>query len=71
MSDYRSIEVIPGVVIAACPLGQGPIDTAVTLARGWRLAVIDTGVGAFMPAAMQPYTLVPVDGTATVLSVEV
>lgn len=54
MSDYRSIEVIPGVVIAACPLGQGPIDTAVTLARGWRLAVIDTGVGAFMPAAMQP-----------------
>ncbi|MCW5880398.1 MAG: MBL fold metallo-hydrolase [Anaerolineae bacterium] len=54
MSDYRTVEVIPGIVIAACPLGLVPIDSAVTLAKGWRLAVIDTGVGAFMPAAMQP-----------------
>lgn len=54
MPDYRSLAVVPGVVIAACPLGIVPIDSAVTLIRGQRLVVVDTGVRAFMPAAMQP-----------------
>lgn len=51
---YRTIDVMPGVLIAACPLGPWPIESAVTLARGLRLAVFDTGVRAFMPAALEP-----------------
>ena len=47
--------VLPGLVVAQSPLPPGwGVDVAVTLVQGDRLAVIDTGVREFMPAAIAP-----------------
>ncbi|MCW5848606.1 MAG: MBL fold metallo-hydrolase [Anaerolineae bacterium] len=56
MSDASFQPVLPGVVLAQCPLGPGwgGVEAAMTLAQGERLAVLDTGVRAYMPAALEP-----------------
>ena len=56
MSDTSFQHVLPGVVLAECPLGPGwgGVDVALTLVQGERLAVLDTGVRAYMPAALEP-----------------
>lgn len=48
-------EILPGIVLGICPLPSGwNLDVAVVLARGERLAVLDTGVAEFMPGAIAP-----------------
>lgn len=56
MSDFSFQPVLPGVVLAPCPLGPGwgGVEAAMTLIQGERLAVLDTGVRAYMPAALEP-----------------
>lgn len=53
MSAYEM--VMPGLVVAQSPLPPGwNVEVAVTLVKGERLAVFDTGVLEFMPAAIEP-----------------
>jgi hydroxyacylglutathione hydrolase len=48
-------EVIPGIVVTRCPLPTSYTKVvAMILAKGERLAVIDTGVSEFMPGAIEP-----------------
>ncbi|MFN8475170.1 MAG: MBL fold metallo-hydrolase [Anaerolineae bacterium] len=52
---YPYQTVLPGLVVAQSPLPPGwNVDVAVTLVQGDRLAVVDTGVREFMPAAIEP-----------------
>jgi len=47
--------ILPGIVLARCPLPPPwRMDVAVVLARGDRLAVIDSGAAEFMPGAIVP-----------------
>lgn len=50
------LHVLPNIVLAPCPLGPGwgAVTAAITLVKGDRLAVIDTGVRAYMPQAIEP-----------------
>jgi glyoxylase-like metal-dependent hydrolase (beta-lactamase superfamily II) len=55
MTQEQAEEIVPGVVLGICPLPPGwNLDVAVVLARGERLALIDTGVAEFMPGAIAP-----------------
>ncbi|HMA34750.1 MAG TPA: MBL fold metallo-hydrolase [Chloroflexia bacterium] len=55
MTQARLEEIQPGIMLAPCPLPPGwDMDVAVVLARGAQLAVIDSGVAGFMPAAIGP-----------------
>jgi glyoxylase-like metal-dependent hydrolase (beta-lactamase superfamily II) len=48
-------EILPGIILGICPLPPGwNLDVAMVMACGARLAVIDTGVAAFMPGALAP-----------------
>lgn len=51
----NAITLSSHVVVARCPLPPGwGIEVAVTLVKGDKLAVVDTGVADFMPAAIEP-----------------
>src|SRR5947209_960125 len=55
MTHEPAQEILPGIVLGICPLPPGwNLDVAVVLACSERLAVIDTGVAAFMPGALAP-----------------
>ena len=55
MTQAPGQEILPGIVLGICPLPPGwNLDVAMVLACGARLAVIDTGVAEFMPAAIAP-----------------